>query len=677
MYYLVQSFRDGVDRRRARAATNAGALWLLENAHITPGGDIEKRMAFVDVGADLSGTHGLAAIDNTAFVFGVNGTPPKPFMRPFQKGVELEPNTIVYMPLNLQGNGDIKHILDWEVFDGRMYVAVETTTGAVLHFYDGEPVTKGRGRFLRTYKSKVYGVSGTGVLDFSGIDDPTEWNEFAKVGLAGEVATVSNLPGTPVYGEIYKTNDTGHFWQYTNKGWVDLGTAMPPPPQQDEIQWVALPTNLPRGPALNDCYLVTGNLCFYVFNGNVWSKKGQSKPSGVTYLGKVAKVTDLPHVLADGLIIGCYDQLPIHYFQWSAAAAKWDDKGTAIPAPILAGTVPTLADLKNPAAKDTAYKVTADQHYYIWDGTKWVDNGLEPPRSTTEETGAGFIKLSTQDTGSTKLNALEIYYDKLAVFSENSIQFWAVDADPRNNQQTQILRNTGTIAPQSPKQYGDGDVLFLHVSGIRSLRARNSSNAAGINDVGSAIDKLIQAEFADLGREGFAKAFSMVHPLEGRFWMCIDDRIYVLSYFPGPKVSAWSVYLPGFTPEYGTPVGTRIALRSKDRLYIYGGMDGHQYDDCRVLAVTPFLNADKPATFKNIQALDILSDSEWEIHFALDARNPGSYDFAGVYDLTTYSQSRMAINGFSPYISLALINQKTGPANLAQIAIHYEDADAS
>src|SRR3546814_2231070 len=81
----------------------------------------------------------------------------------------------------------------------------------------------------------------------------------------------------------------------------------------------------------------------------------------------------------------------------------------------------------------------------------------------------------------------------LAIFSRNSIQIWTMDPDPDLNVLTQRLQKTGTFAGKSALSYGALDVFYLHSSGVRSLRARDSSNAAYVNDVGIALDPEIRA----------------------------------------------------------------------------------------------------------------------------------------------------------------------------------------
>ena len=49
--------------------------------------------------------------------------------------------------------------------------------------------------------------------------------------------------------------------------------------------------------------------------------------------------------------------------------------------------------------------------------------------------------------------------------------------------------------------------------------------------------------------EDVQNAIGVIEPRDGRFWLAIGDTIFVFSYFPAAKVSAWTIYKPGFKVE--------------------------------------------------------------------------------------------------------------------------------
>ena len=180
----------------------------------------------------------------------------------------------------------------------------------------------------------------------------------------------------------------------------------------------------------------------------------------------------------------------------------------------------------------------------------------EPP--TGVKTAGYFANdLSVQDSDMTYNIAIEVYYNKLAIMGKNATQLWA--ARPRSHQgpirQHPARHRHDRLAQRAAVRLGRHPVSRL--DGIRSLRARDSSLAASVSDVGSPIDPLIQDLHREWGEYSMSQAISIVQPVTGRVWVIIplardavtgvvSSRIFVLSAFPGPKISAWSEYRPNF-----------------------------------------------------------------------------------------------------------------------------------
>src|SRR4029077_9376366 len=141
----------------------------------------------------------------------------------------------------------------------------------------------------------------------------------------------------------------------------------------------------------------------------------------------------------------------------------------------------------------------------------------QAPPNTVQD-GSGFIDLSLGDSDMTDCIALEVYYDKLAIMSKTATQLWVMDPLPEKNQYVQTLRQAGTMAWRSVLQYASGDVMYVSASGIRSLRARNSSLAAAVSDIGSPLDPVIQDLFRYMGEDWMSGVIALLQPVTGRFW---------------------------------------------------------------------------------------------------------------------------------------------------------------
>ena len=191
-------------------------------------------------------------------------------------------------------------------------------------------------------------------------------------------------------------------------------------------------------------------------------------------------------------------------------------------------------------------------------GSTWAfsEVGLPTSFNNLEGTGNGYVTLSDAYSESDNAQAIVPYQGRLAVLSQNSIQIWQIDADPINYQLLQILENVGTFAKLSAVAFGELDVFFLHRTGIRSLRVRDASNNAYLSDVGSPVDFLVQSSLASASSTQKAASCGVMEPNRSQYWCFIYDTIYVLSYFPQMKVSAWST----FKPSYQSGSVSRITL---------------------------------------------------------------------------------------------------------------------
>jgi len=302
----------------------------------------------------------------------------------------------------------------------------------------------------------------------------------------------------------------------------------------------------------------------------------------------------------------------------------------------------------------------------------------QPTKWTTDATGAGFIDMSTQTSGAENLVALAEYQKYVAVFSERVIQIWSYDSDPTNNAKIQVLNNTGTASPRSVTQFGDSDLFYCDESGLRSLRARDSSNAAATTDIGVPVDTAIVAKLNTLTEAERAKVIGLIEPRDGRFWLIMKDVIFVFSYFSGSKISAWTTYEPGFVVDDAIVFGRRVYLRSGDDIYVFGGSGSSlTYDSTEAKADLPYLDGNDPAREKTFEGVDVAVRGQWEVKAAFVPTNDTVADTGPLVYQTTYGDQRVPLVGKSTHVSLRFTSKGAGPATLGAVVIHYSgDADA-
>lgn len=304
-------------------------------------------------------------------------------------------------------------------------------------------------------------------------------------------------------------------------------------------------------------------------------------------------------------------------------------------------------------------------------------------------TGSGIIDVAQQDTGSTVLVGVEQYYSYLALLARNAIQLWQMDVDPNKNALIQVLGNIGLVAPNAAAKYGNGDVLFLSDTGVRSIRARDSSNAAVLNDIGSPIDPRIAEKRGVLTPADAEKITALVDPLTGHFWLVWGREVFVLAYYPNSKVSAWSTFLPNVSVDYVIQANSRIVFRSGDSLFVYGsvppsgspfdpnvplGTSAALYDASPVEVELPPIDVSKPTTNKTWQALDLACDGTWRVYANPDPiQNDGNWTLIATVDGPTYNKGKIPVNMRSTHLGLKLVSTSTGPAKVSRVAVHFDD----
>lgn len=326
---------------------------------------------------------------------------------------------------------------------------------------------------------------------------------------------------------------------------------------------------------------------------------------------------------------------------------------------------------------------------YVADGKNLRFSAINAPADTSG-TGSGVIDVTAQDIGSTNLLAIEPYYSNLALLGQTSIQVWAMDADPNQNSQLQVLGNIGLVAPGAVAQYGTGDILFLSHTGIRSLRARDASNSAVLNDIGSPIDSLIGVRRALITQSEVEKLTALVDPLTGQFWLIWGKMVFVLSMYPSSKVTAWSTFDLPINPDYVVQANSRILFRQGDELFIYGtlptsgnafdvnapvGNDPTQYDASEVVVEMPFMDFGTPATDKTWNGLDIACEGTWDVYVNPEIRSPDAWTKIASITGPSFAADRIPLNMRSTHLAIKLVNKTAGPAIVSAVGVHYQTGE--
>lgn len=340
--------------------------------------------------------------------------------------------------------------------------------------------------------------------------------------------------------------------------------------------------------------------------------------------------------------------------------------------------------------KEKMYGINGRYLYFsaVGDPTTWVDPPPDPVTGAVAHNGSGYISIGSNDSDSENLVAMEVYYDKMAIFSTLGCQLWFLDPDPSLNQYYQTLRDAGTIARNSARQYVANDVYFLGAHGIRSLRARDLTTTAAVADVGSPLDPMIQGLVASRGFSGstaddMGSMQSALATRTGRLWMSAGDTIFVLSNYSSPNIAAWSTYLPGFIIHQRGMVAADPFMYLMDvdyNIYRYGSYTTLNYDSCPVEIITPALSFDKPVTNKFFQGFDAIANCDasslWNVQMCFDPTQAGPpWDQICTLNAPTTLGGSIPISGQGTHVQLRITHQAPGAATFSKLMIHYAPSD--
>lgn len=187
---------------------------------------------------------------------------------------------------------------------------------------------------------------------------------------------------------------------------------------------------------------------------------------------------------------------------------------------------------------------TIHDRVYLATGAQFnfSDNG-DPTGWEQQNPGAGVVAYLSNFGGTDLVYALSQLQGRLVAVARRSVQLWTVDADPANFALVQEMDNIGSKAPRSVQNIGDFDVIILDDTGFRSLRTREVTLNAYVDDVGVAIDALVQADLLSVSA---ATCCAVVEPTLKNYWAYLNGKIYVFARFPSSKISAWTVFLPTY-----------------------------------------------------------------------------------------------------------------------------------
>jgi hypothetical protein len=333
-----------------------------------------------------------------------------------------------------------------------------------------------------------------------------------------------------------------------------------------------------------------------------------------------------------------------------------------------------------------SYVTTFGNRIHFVAGTTWYFSAINVPTVFNDPNGFGngFINLTDFYASPQQTQAFAAYQGRLAVFARDNIQIWLTDPDPTQFTLVQTLENIGTNAPFSVQSIGDLDVFFLYDTGIRSLRVRDSSLNGFIVDIGSPIDAIIQQALLGLTPAQIASSPSTVDPSANRYWLFLTNTIYVLSYFPGSKIIAWSTYSPTyanggvqttFTPQFFFTFQGQVYCRTSDAFYLYGGASNNTFDNCVASWQTSYLPLKTPGNMKQFRSVGMAMTGSWQFSVSTDPMQGTStliFDSTGLANPNTYDSSRKSFSKRGSHVSFSAVTTDSSAAVFSGFNCSYD-----
>lgn len=341
--------------------------------------------------------------------------------------------------------------------------------------------------------------------------------------------------------------------------------------------------------------------------------------------------------------------------------------------------------------------ITLNKRIHFISGSLWFgSDNSDPTGWETQAPGAFDVDVSESFIGSDTLVSLQAYQGKIALFSNNTVQIWFLAADPTQIAQSQVLGNIGTYSHLGPQSIGDLDVIFPSLTGFRSLRVRDSSNNAFVNDLGSPVDLNIQQDLAAVGFNALATTCSIVEPTANRYWHYINGHIYVLSYFPAAKIpAAWSKYTPeyfvngvltSFIPQkfvvYNQQVFCLGSVNGVNHVICFGydTTGAVTYDATTAIAETPWVDLKTPGVRKYATSTDYAITGKWQIQGSMDYK--GVTNGGALQNITNMEVGEPSFQlGEQPWsddgfhIKLRAISTNAAYTVLSELVFHYRIED--
>lgn len=285
------------------------------------------------------------------------------------------------------------------------------------------------------------------------------------------------------------------------------------------------------------------------------------------------------------------------------------------------GTVTWTAinkNIKDVNCPNTKGVVSAAGKIFAINGANVSFSATDNPTDWTSSSDAGFLPIGMQAVSDQIATALGLYRGNLVVLMPSGIQIWQVDPDPSKMALLDYLNGYGT--PYSRSQFSTiDDMYFLTSLGVRSVSVSAGTANMDGGDVGTPIDKVVQAYLAT--NPANYDPIGYYYAGMGQYWLInistggTQTTAYVLTESQVASLSEWSEYIfPVVLTDVTTLDGIMYLRDSSGYVYM---LDKTYYQDDtgpsvsvipEVLAQTLYLNLGQANIVKQLIGIDVVAD---------------------------------------------------------------------
>lgn len=677
----ITDFKFGMDRTRKRVAGVPGTLWLGENVQISRGGDIERPKKFVSTYTLPTGqTFGLAGTRGQLYTFGSVAS-----------GLVTMPLGVQYQQLAAPSGAAMTQVLDVKAVAGNLYVIARYADGNIFHFYNGSRVTDWDARadantsasILATYLAELISA------------DPA----VSAVAVGAAISITARVAGT-AFTVTKSSVDFGG----TSDQEITLATAQANVAAVTEVRATSTVTVLSGSAGtVSD---ITVNAVSLMQAAVSWAGSTTLTAAAISAQinNKSATSGYTSSVVGAAITITAAAGTGATPNEYAVASVVTGD--VLLSTPTMAGGVTAVTGVAQvTTATISGTFQSTDQFTISINGTRYTSTGraagtgvaayiakkrvwstagslavysklntFNDFSDATASSGSGFINIANESEGSERLVGAGTFIDQTAFFSRRNTRLYSINTDATATTITQPIDNTGALAARAILAYGTTDLFYLDETGFRSLKARDASGAAFVDDIGVAIDPFVRAYLDTLSSDVISRACSVVEPREGRYMCALGNYVFVLSYFPGRQISAWTYFNMGYQITDFARLYNQLYARSGDTVYLYGGADGSTYPSAGEMiakAYLPYVAASPPASSMLI-GFDIACEGEWKVQQLLDPNNDALKMTVGTISGVTYDQPDIGDAGRASHMAFELTCSAAGAASISNITIRTD-----